>query len=579
MVLMTLLLGLLAAGAPSPEATSDPLFADVSAAAGLGSVRLVNGTRAKEYILETTGTGVAAFDFDNDGWQDLYIANSSTLEGFPAGSEPRPYLFRNRGDGVFEDVGAGSGLTDASFWGSGVAVGDYDNDGFTDLYVTAWGPDRLYRNRGDGTFEDVTRPAGVANPRWGASAAFADFDNDGDLDLFAANYVAFDTRNVPKRGDTQRPCLYRGAMVMCGPTGLTGEVDVLYRNNGDGTFSDVTGSSGIRTDIGLFGLGVAVGDYDMDGDVDLYVANDATPNQLYRNRGDGTFEEVGALSGVAYGIDGVEMGSMGTAFGDYDGDGRLDLIVTNFSHQFFQLLRGGDGYFEDVSYPAGVAEPTWLSLGWATDFVDFDNDADLDLFFANGHVYPGVNEMQIGSHYEQPLQILRNEQAAGAASAVPGGRWFTDVSARAGSAAAAARSRRAGGPFDFDRDGDMDLVLTVIDDTVELLRNDTAEQGGWAAFRLHGKESNRSGLGAVLTARVGDRSLMRHATGGGSYLWGCDARVHFGLGAQEAIDSLEIRWPSGRRQKIGKVKGGADYLLVEGAEPVEQGRGRAAGRR
>ncbi len=550
-------LGIFLAASPAAAA---PSFHDVTRDAGLAGLMLRSGSPEKDYILETLGTGVAAFDFDNDGWQDLAFASGSS-----AGEEDRAAgvrLFRSRGDGTFEDVTRGSGM-ETRFWGFGMAAGDYDNDGLTDLYVTAWGPNRLFRNLGGGRFEDVSDRAGVADARWGASAAFADIDHDGLIDLYVANYVDFDPARVPRRGDPQRPCYYRGAMVMCGPTGLAGSVDVLYRNNGDGTFTDVTRAAGIRTDIGMFGLGVAAADYDADGDVDLYVANDATPNQLYRNRGDGTFEEIGALSGVAYGTDGTEQGSMGTAFGDFDGDARLDLVVTNFSHQFYQIFRWAeDDFFEDITFTVGLAEATWLRLGWATDFVDFDNDGDLDLFFANGHVYPGVNAMQIGTTYTQRNQILRNDPAP------DGGRVLVDITDAAGPGLAAEASYRAGGAADLDRDGDMDLIVTVIDGPAVLLRND-ASGGASVTIRLVGRRANRSALGARVTARpVGPqtRPMLRLASGGGSYLWASDARVHIGLGAARAA-SLEIAWPGGAVQRVGEIAAGAEYLIVEGEAP------------
>ncbi|HEY3176262.1 MAG TPA: CRTAC1 family protein [Candidatus Polarisedimenticolia bacterium] len=547
----------------APASTGPAIFTDVTRDAGLAGVRFVSGSPDKDYILETTGTGAAAFDIDNDGWLDIYLPNGSRLDGYPRGQEPRPRLFRNKGKGLFEDVTAKAGLADP-FWGFGVAVGDYDNDGFSDLYVTSWGPNKLFHNRGDGTFEEVGSGAGVGDPRWGASAAFADFDNDGQLDLYVANYVAFDPGKVPRRGDARHPCVYRGNLVMCGPTGLKGDVDILYHNNGDGTFTDVSAAAGIRTDIGLYGLGVAAADYDGDGDVDIFVANDATPNQLYRNRGDGTFDEVGALSGVAYGVDGAEMGSMGTSFGDYDGDGSLDLMITNFSHQFYQLLRyAGEGYFEEVTAAVGLSEKTYLPLGWATDFFDYDNDGWLDLFFANGHVYPGVDAMQIGATYLESNQLFHNEAGPG------GARRFEDASDRAGASFVTKKSYRAGGPLDFDRDGDADLLLTVIDSEPVLLRNDAGSSGRSATFHLVGTASNRSAIGARLTVTAAGRTMMRYAQGGGSYLWSRDPWIQVGLGSAEKIDTLEVRWPSGRTQRFRDLAAGRTYDLVEGQEIIK----------
>jgi len=551
---------------PLPAAPPHSIFTDVTGPAGMGGVTLVSGSETKDYILETLGTGVAAFDYDNDGWQDLYLPNGSRIGGFEDGDQPLPRMFRNRGDGTFENVAEKAGLA-TPFWGFGVAVGDYDNDGFSDMYVTVYGPNRLYRNRGDGTFEEVGEAAGVADPRWGASTAFADFDNDGLLDIFVANYVAFDALKIPRRGDPSSPCFYRGAMVMCGPTGLKGEIDTLYHNNGDGTFTNVSASSGIRSDIGMFGLGVATADYDEDGDVDVYVANDATPNQLYRNRGDGTFDEVAPVSGVAYGTDGAEQGSMGTAFGDYDGDGHLDLVVTNFSHQFYQLFRYvGSGFFEDVTFSTGLAEASYLALGWGTGFLDYDNDGWLDLFFANGHVYPGADEMQIGTVYRQPNQLFRNVAAGpGRPDHVPEDtRVFVDVGAEAGEGFTTPRSYRTAGPVDYDGDGDLDMVITVMDGPAILLRNDLGAPGHWLELTLRGTASNRSGIGARVTGTAGGRPLMRYAGSGGSFQWSNDQRIHFGLGPAATIDSLEIVWPGGAKQRFAGVKADTGYVLIEG---------------
>ncbi|HZI94903.1 MAG TPA: CRTAC1 family protein [Patescibacteria group bacterium] len=540
-----------------------PLFNEVTRPAGLGGVMLVTGSSSKDYIVETIGTGAAAFDFDLDGWQDIYLPNGSRLEGFPKGQEPRPHLFRNKGDGTFEDVTARSGLGEP-FWGSGVAVGDYDNDGWPDLYATAYGGNRLFHNRGDGTFEEVAHQAGVDDPRWGASSTFADFDGDGRLDLYVATYVAFDTATVPRRGDLEHPCYYRGALVMCGPTGLKADPDILYHNNGDGTFTDATIASGIRTDLLMFGLGVVAFDYDEDGHIDIYVANDATPNQLYHNRGDGTFDEVAAVSGVAYGVDGAEEGSMGTSAGDFDGDGHLDLLVTNFSHQFYQLLRyAGGGYFEDVTFATGLAEKTYLTLGWATDFFDYDNDGWLDIFFSNGHVYPSVDDFQIGTKYLQPCQLFRNVTAGSG-----GGRVFQDVSGNAGPGLTTPRAHRAGGVFDFDRDGRLDLLLTVMDGAPLLLHNESPSSGHWVELRLAGKASNRSAIGARISLKAGGRSLIRYAAGGGSFLWSSDTKLHAGLGAAKTIDGLQVLWPSGARQEFRNLAVDREYQLVEG-EPIQ----------
>jgi hypothetical protein len=496
----------------------------------------VCGSPGKETILDTLGTGACWLDYDRDGDLDLFLVNGARLK--PAAGEPAPLdaLFRNDG-GRFVDVSAAAGVADPR-WGVGCAVGDYDADGDPDLFVSQYGPDALYRNNGDGTFTDVAQAARVADPRWGTSAAFADYDGDGWLDLYVAQYLEFDPATTPLPGSGTH-CNFRGLPVMCGPRGMVGAPDVLYHNNGDGTFTDVSRKAGLMVDEQYYGLGVVWGDYDNDGDLDLYVGNDSTPNLLYRNNGDGTFQEVGIRAGVGYSVDGREQASMGVDFGDFDGDGWLDLFVTNFSHDFASLYRNnGDGTFTDATFRTGLVEPTLPTLGWGTRFFDYDLDGDLDLFVANGHVYPQVDEHDIGTTYAQINHLFENE----------GGRRFAERNREAGPGLAIARSSRAAAFADYDSDGDLDILVTNIDDSPTLLENRSAH-GHWLGVELAGSRPNLAAIGARLTLTAGGRRQVREVRADGSYLSASDLRVLFGLGSTSRVDALEVRWPDGRLQR------------------------------
>ena len=541
---------LLAALAVPAVGAAQIRFSDQAEAAGITAPNVFGGME-KRYILEAHGSGAGFFDSDNDGDLDLYLVNGATFETFEERSGPGNSLYRNNGDGTFTDIAAASGVDDAG-WGAGCAVGDIDNDGDRDLYVTNYRANLLYGNRGDGTFADVTASAGVAGDGYSAGAAFFDYDNDGDLDLYVANYLRFDLRDNPRVD-----CDYVGGIkTYCGPLGMEGAADVLYRNDGGGRFADVTASSGVGAVPDYFGLGVLPGDFDGDGLVDLYVANDQTPNLLFRNRGDATFDETGLVSGVAYSGDGDEEAGMGVASGDYDGDGDPDLYVTNFFRESNTLYRNeGAGRFIDFTVQADLEAVTLTMLGWGTRFTDLDNDGDLDLFVANGHVFPEVDDAPTGTSYRQLNQVFRND-----------GSGFADVSAAAGPGLKVEKVSRGAGFGDYDDDGDVDILVVNLNDTPTLLRNDR-EGGNCLVVAVEGTESNRDGAGAELRVRAGGRTQVRVVDSSGSYLSASDIRAHFGLGDLEAVESVEVRWPDGSEQTVGAVPANKLLFVRQGAEP------------
>jgi hypothetical protein len=526
---------------------------DVAAEAGLTLLNICGGPR-KDYIVEVNGNGAALFDYDNDGDVDALIVNGSTLQNIKHGGDPMAALYRNDGTGRFEDVTASSGLN-ARGWGMGACVADYDGDGFRDVYLTAFGPNVLLRNKGDGTFADVTSRAGVGDPRWSTNCAFADYDRDGDVDLYVANYLAFSETKIPKRGASPN-CKYMGIDVMCGPRDLTGEPDALYRNNGDGTFADVTRAAGIA-DPGHYGFGVLFTDLDTDGWLDLFVANDSVPNLVFRNNRDGTFSEIGLRSGLALSGDGKPQAGMGADAGDYDGDGRLDVLVTNFSHDHNTLYQNSaEGFFTDVSYQAGIVTPGLPYLGWGTGFADLDNDGLVDIFVANGHVYPEVDSFKLGTRYLQRKQVFRN---------LGGGR-FRDVSGAAGAGVLIEKSARGAAFGDIDNDGDIDILVTNMNDRPTLLRNDTPAGHNWITLRLSGSGRNRDAIGARVTLEGAQRLQLGEVRSGGSYLSHHDQRMHFGLGRLEAVPRVRIAWPDGATESF-------DGLAINRIQELRQGQG------
>ncbi len=529
------------------------VFTDVTKAAGINFINV--SSPDKKFIVESMSGGVALFDFDNDGRLDIYFTNSHTVEAAIAG-RPRPLsaLYRNRGNGTFEDVALKAGVSDPG-WAMGVAVGDYDNDGFDDLYVTCFGPNKLYRNRGNGTFEDVTTRAAVGDPRFSTGAAWGDYDRDGDLDLFVSNYVDFKISDLPQFGKGKL-CQYRGVPVQCGPRGLAGAGDSLYRNNGDGTFTDVSKASGVNDPSGFYGLGVMWTDFDDDGWPDIVVANDATPNYAYRNNHDGTFTEMGFALGIAVDENGVELGNMGIARGDYDRDGRMDLVTTTFADQYNLFLKqSADGSFADVSRVTKTAGASMPYVGWGTRLFDYDNDGWLDLFVANGHVYPQIEGAFPGAMYRQRKLLYRNLRDG----------TFAEVAASAGAALSERRSSRGAAFGDFDEDGDVDIVVNDLDGPPMLLRNDGGSKAGhWIILRLTGTKSNRNAVGAKVTLMAGGLAQVSEMHGGDSYISHSDRRLHFGLGVTTKIDSLTIRWPSGMVEKLTDLPVDRVILITEG---------------
>jgi enediyne biosynthesis protein E4 len=525
------------AAVPAAGAEQAIQFVERADAAGIRSVNVFGGVSSKRYILETTGTGAAFFDYDGDGDLDLFLVNGTRLD-YGELQSPSNALYRNDGRGDFVDVTRESGL-EAWGWGQGAAVSDYDNDGDPDLLVTYFGANRFYRNEGDGTFTEIGHEAGLDDRGWGTSAAFADFDGDGVDDLFVANYVDFDRERTPGPGEGPN-CFFMGIPVMCGPKGLAPGRSRLYRGGADGRFEDVTGKLGVD-EAKYFGLGAVWGDLDNDGDPDLYVANDQTPNNLFRNDGD-RFTDVALEAGVAYNEDGRAQAGMGVDLGDYDNDGWLDIHVTNFSHDYNTLYRNtGQGYFVDESFAAGIGQETFLYLGWGTGLVDFDRDGRLDLFVANGHVYPEVDSYENDSHYAQPCFVFRSK----------GDGTFEKPLRLTG--ASGPRVGRGAAFADVDDDGDVDVVVTNMNATPFLFENESGTGAHWVGLELVGRQSSRSALGARVSVVAGGLRQMREVKSGGSYLSQSDSRLLFGLGAASSLDRVEIRWPRGTVQVLTDV--------------------------
>ena len=554
-----LLMSVLAtAQAAKPVPAKDPPslahFTDIAEKAGLTMTNVFGGLDSKKYIIETTGTGVAIFDYDNDGWPDIFIVNGTTLEGFPAGKAPTNHLYRNNHDGTFSDVTMKAGLA-ASGWGQGVCAGDYDNDGWEDLYVTYYGKNRLYHNE-KGVFTEVSEAAGVAGSgkAWGSGCAFVDYDRDGLLDLIVANYVDFDVSTAPAPGE-RASCIWKGTPVMCGPRGLPGAKNILYHNRGNGKFEDVSAKAHIDETDGHYSLGVVTLDFDDDGWPDIYVACDSTPSILYRNNHDGTFTDVAVTAGAAFNEDGREQAGMGITVGDFDGDGRMDLFKTNFSDDTSTLYRNdGDGTFTDATFAAGLGLHTQY-LGWGTMFFDFDNDGWPDLVLANGHVYPEVDKYNLGSSFQEPRILYHNN----------GNGTFTDVSAGAGPGITTAASSRGLAVGDLWNDGRMSVVISNMSAKPSLLVNDLQSANHWIAFKTLGTRSNRDGIGARITVKVGKRFMVDEVRSGGSYISQSDMRVHFGLGSAEKVDSVQVRWPSGHTEQFVNLRVDTINSLKEGS--------------
>jgi hypothetical protein len=579
-------------GAYSPVAGT-PLgvqFVDVAKEAGLTIETIFGGEHRNKYLLETTGCGAAFFDYDQDDWLDIFLVNGWRLEGFPKGREPVCHLFKNNRDGTFTDVTIKAGLA-RSGWGQACCVGDYNNDGWNDLFVSYYGQNALFRNNGNGTFTDVTKEAGLLQDRlrWNSGCAFLDYDKDGHLDLFVGNYIDLDLKTTPLPEDAN--CTYKGIVVACGPPGLDGGKNLLYHNNGDGTFRDISEKAGMWGTLGTYALSCGVADLDQDGWPDIYVANDSTSATFYQNQKDGTFKDQAIEAGIAYSPDGKPQAGMGVSLGDYNRDGLLDIVKTNFAGDTDSLYMNlGDGSFDDRTYQAGLGINTRL-LGWGVSFMDIDNDGWLDILVANGHVYPEVDGTQVDAAYAERKYLYRNLRNG----------QFEDVSMIGGSGITAAAKARGFAVGDYDNDGDLDVVVNCVNAGPQLLRCDAADgqdaAGGqtstrnrsWVKIRLVGKKSNRTGIGArikvvaqtgspVLTlkpgasaqpAAAGQPSLLtqiEEVKSCNGYFSASDLRIHFGLNQAKKVDLLEIGWPSGIVDTLKDLDVNRLYVIEEGGK-------------
>jgi enediyne biosynthesis protein E4 len=527
-----------------------PQFKDIAQAAGLTVAHLSTGE--KRYIVESMSGGVGLFDCDDDGRLDIVIVNGSTVDRYEKGGDPMVTLYHQEPDGKFKDITKEAGLTRLG-WGMGVAVADYDNDGKLDLFVTGYGGNVLYHNLGNCKFEDVTEKAGVRGGGFSTGAAWGDYDRDGNVDLFVSRYVHVDLAHMPAPG-SNKFCLYKGLQVQCGPWGLEGESDLLYHNRGDGTFEEVSVKAGVHNQIGYYGLGVQWSDYDNDGWPDLVVANDSVPNYLYHNNRNGTFSEVGMLSGISLSGEGAQLGNMGVDFGDYDHSGRFSLFITTFQEQPKALWRNmGANGFEDVSWPSGVGRPSYQDVCWGTSFFDMANTGWLDLLIACGHVYPQIDSLENGPHYRQPIFLERNNRDG----------TFDEVGKEAGLTDLPLKSRRGAAFGDIFNTGNIDVVLLNVGEAPTLLLNQNNDGNHRVLFKLIGTRSNRAAIGARVTIRAGGVRQIGEVRGGGSYLSQNDLRLHFGLGKSTKIDSVEIRWPSGKIETLENVPADAIYTIVE----------------
>ena len=559
-----------AAPPPGPKSPIEgtPLgvtFVDAVKGSGLDVETIYGGVGKNKYLLETTGCGLAFYDYDNDGWLDVFFVNGWRLEGFPKGHEPHCRLFKNNRDGTFTDVTKGSGLEHHFGWGQACCVGDYDNDGNDDLFITYYGQNVLYRNNGNGTFTDVTEKAGLTQPgpktRWNSGCTWVDYDRDGHLDLFVANYVDFDLKTAPL--PEEGPCTYKGIVVACGPPGLNGGKNILYHNNGDGTFTDVSEKAGMWNAVGTYGLSVAASDLDNDGWPDIYVANDSAPATLYLNQKDGTFKDVAIENGAALSAEAKPQAGMGVSIGDYNRDGNFDIVKTNFAGDTDSLYTNlGDAVFEDRTYPSGLGVNTRL-LGWGVGFFDMDNDGWLDILMSNGHVYPEVDKSKADLKYAEHKYLYRN---------LRNGR-FEEVTAQGGPGIVEAAPARGCAFGDYDNDGDIDIAVNCVNAIPQLLRCDSALNRNWIKIKLVGVKSNRTGIGTrvIVTAKTlptAEKPLvqMDELRSGGSYYSQNDMRMHFGLEQANRVDKVEIRWLSGQVDQLKDLDVNRLYVIQEGGK-------------
>ncbi len=524
---------------------------DIAAEAGLRAPVIYGGVNAKRYIIETVGCGCAFIDYDNDGWLDILLLSGTRLEANPAEATNR--LYKNNRDGTFTDVTEKAGLRRTG-WASAVTVADYNNDGLDDIFITYWGENALYRNNGDGTFTDVTKAAGLlqGGQRWGSGCTFIDYNRDGHLDLFVANYLEFDPKRVPKPGENGN-CVWKGVPVNCGPRGLPTSRVSLYRNNGNGTFTDVSREAGLDKVKGSYFMTTVAADFNEDGWTDLYIACDSTPSFLLKNNGDGTFTDIGLESGVALNEDGMEQAGMGVGVGDFNLDGHLDIFKTHFADDTCVLYRNdGKAFFEDMTIRSGLGVETRY-VSWGAGVVDLDNDGSPDIFVVTGNVYPEVEKAVPQYPYRTPRLVFRNL----------GGGKFEELIEEAGPGVAAAHSSRGCAFGDFDNDGDMDVLIVNLNEPPSLLRNDVTGKNRWLKVKLVGTKSNRSAIGALVTAVYGGKRQVQAVTCQSSFYSVNDPRLHFGLGAAETAD-VEVRWPSGRRDRFEKVAANRLVTIEEG---------------
>jgi enediyne biosynthesis protein E4 len=538
-----------------PAAGQLPQLVDITDSTGIKFEHLASSD--KKYIVESMGGGVALIDYDRDGLADIYFTNAPTVEMALRGERARSALYHNNGDGTFTDVSEKAGVEYPCF-AMGAVVGDYNNDGWPDLLVTCLGGVVLYRNNGDGTFTDVTKQAGLSDTQYATGAAFGDYDNDGWVDLFVSHYVDFHLDDLPKFGEG-KSCEYHSLAVQCGPRGLKGAGDLLFHNNKDGTFTEVSKAAGVDDPHGYYGLTAVWSDFNDDGRLDLFVANDSTPNFLYHNDGEGHFKEISFLAGTAVSQDGTEQAGMGVALGDYLHTGRFSIFVTHFSEEYATLFRNDGGMnFTDVSFNSGVAMPTIPYVGWGTAFFDFDNDGWPDLFMVNGHVYPQVDTLDVGARYREPKLLFLNQRDG----------TFRNISQQAGAAIQVPQVSRGVAVGDLFNDGRVDIVVENVDGKPIILRNQSENRNHWVSFELGGTASNRLALNARVKAVAGDLVQLDEVRSGGSYLSQNDLRIHFGLGTHERLDRVEILWPSGRKEVLNNLMADRYYSVKEGQAVV-----------
>jgi hypothetical protein len=531
-------------------------FIDVAQQAGLNVPNVWGGVEHKRVIVETKGSGIAFFDYDNDGWLDIYLTNGSRLDAhWPAGQAPTTHLFKNNRDGTFTDVTEKSGIGRLG-WQTGVCVGDYDNDGWDDLFCTFWGRNILFHNNGNGTFTDVTRQTGLYQEkgRWGTGCTFLDYDRDGHLDLFVCNFVAFDPDHPPSM-DSAVFCQWKGIPTMCGPRGLPGDTDILYRNNGDGTFTDVSEKAGILKTGPRYSITAVSYDFDNDGWPDIYVAVDSEPSILFQNNHDGTFTDVAVLSGCAYNADGHEQAGMGVGVADYDCDGWFDIFKTNFADDTSDLYHNnGDGTFTEVSFNSGVGIHSNY-VAWGCGFIDYDNDGWADIVQVNGHVYPEVDKYDFGESFKNPRLVYRN---------LGDGR-FKDVSAELGPGISARYSSRGAAFGDYDNDGGMDMLILNMNDLPSLLHNVGGNRQNWIKLKLVGTKCNRTAIGARVWVTTGKHRQVDEVHSGTSVMSQSDLRLHFGLGSAETVDLIEVKWPTTQKiERFTQVKANQILTIREG---------------